>query len=259
MKAPRLLWALPVPLVLLGLWSIAVQREWLTLIPPPLEVLTQVLDFAVGGFRDDAYTGSLLSHLLASIGRVIAGFGLATLTAVPLGILLGRSDRLSALLEPTLGLLRPIPVTAWVPLVLIVFGLGARSAIILIFIGSFYPVLLNTVAGVKRVPPRLVEAAAMLGTSPRAMLYKVVLPAAAPSIFAGVRIALGLAWVVVVVGETVGVPTGLGAVITEAREVSRTEVIITGMIFIGLAGLASDKLLTWGVERTLGTRFATAH
>jgi NitT/TauT family transport system permease protein len=253
----RVIWALPVPLTLLGLWSIAVRFEWLTLIPPPLEVLSQVVDFSVGGFRDDAYTASLASHLIASVGRVGAGFGLASITAIPLGIVLGRSQRLAALLEPTLGLLRPIPVTAWVPLILIVFGLGARSAAILIFIGSFYPVLLNTIAGVKRVPPRLVEAAAMLGTSPQAMLYKVVLPAAAPSIFAGVRIALGLAWVVVVVGETVGVPTGLGAVITEAREVSRTEVIITGMIFIGMAGLASDKLLAWSVERTLGTRFAT--
>ena len=92
----------------------------------------------------------------------------------------------------------------------------------------------------------------MLGTSEREMLYKVILPAAVPAVFAGARIALGLAWVVVVVGETVGVPNGLGSVITAAREVSRTEIIITGMIFIGLAGLATDKLLTVGVRRALG-------
>jgi NitT/TauT family transport system permease protein len=208
--------------------------------------------------RDDAYSRSLLTHLFASAGRVLSGFALATLVAVPLGILLGRSERLSALLEPTLGVLRPIPVTAWTPLVLIVFGLGTRSAVLLIFIGSFYPVLINTVAGVKRVPPRLVEAASMLGTGEGEMLYKVILPAALPSIFAGMRIALGLAWVVVVVGETVGVPTGLGSLITEAREVSRTEVIVTGMIFIGVAGLLSDRFMTWCMRRALGPRAAMA-
>ena len=248
----RFLWALPVPALILAAWSLAVQQRWLTLIPGPSEVLLALVDFKFGTLYDDAYSGTLLTHLAASSGRVLGGFALAALLAVPLGILLARYARLSRLVEPTLGVLRPIPVTAWVPLVLIVFGLGSHSAIILIFIGSFFPIFINTLLGVKRVPPRLIEAAQMLGTSEREMLYKVILPAAVPPVFAGMRIALGLAWVVVVVGETVGVPNGLGSVITEAREVSRTEIIITGMIFIGLAGLATDKLLTWGVRRALG-------
>jgi len=250
----RALWALPLPILLVLAWSFAVEQRWFTLIPPPLEVVRAIVDFTFGSLNDDAYSGTLVTHLLASTGRVFGGFAIATVTGVPLGILLARFDRLSSLVEPTLGLLRPIPVTAWVPLVLIVFGLGTQSAVILIFIGSFFPILINTMAGVKRVPKRLIEAAAMLGTSDREMLYKVVLPAAVPSVFAGMRIALGLAWVVVVVGETVGVPTGLGSVITEAREVSRTEIIITGMLFIGLTGLASDKLMTWLIRRALGNR-----
>jgi NitT/TauT family transport system permease protein len=248
----RVFWALPLPILILGVWSLAVQQQWLTLIPGPLEVLLAIIDFTFGTLYDDAYSGTLLTHLLASSGRVVGGFALAALLAVPLGVLLARYASMSQLVEPTLGVLRPIPVTAWVPLVLIVFGLGSHSAIILIFIGSFFPIFINTLLGVKRVPPRLIEAAQMLGTSEGEMLYKVILPAAVPSVFAGMRIALGLAWVVVVVGETVGVPNGLGSVITEAREVSRTEIIITGMIFIGLAGLATDKLLTVGVRRALG-------
>lgn len=248
----KILWALPVPAVILGLWSFAVAQKWLTLIPGPFEVLLALFDFTFGTLYDDAYSGTLLTHLLASSGRVLGGFLLAAACAVPLGILLARYQRFSALVEPTLGVLRPIPVTAWVPLILIVFGLGSHSAIILIFIGSFFPILINTLLGVKRVPPRLIEAAQMLGTSESEMLYKVILPAALPSVFAGMRIALGLAWVVVVVGETVGVPNGLGSVITEAREVSRTEIIITGMIFIGLAGLLTDKLLISGVRKALG-------
>jgi NitT/TauT family transport system permease protein len=248
----KVLWALPVPLAILATWSFAVRMQWLTLIPAPFEVLLAVIDFSVGAFYDDAYSGTLLTHLFASAGRVLGGFLAAALLAVPLGIVLARYAKVSMLVEPTLGVLRPIPVTAWVPLVLIVFGLGSHSAIILIFIGSFFPIFINTLLGVKRVPQRLIEAAQMLGTSEGEMLYKVILPAATPSVFAGMRIALGLAWVVVVVGETVGVPNGLGSVITEAREVSRTEVIITGMIFIGLAGLCTDKLLTVGVRRALG-------
>jgi NitT/TauT family transport system permease protein len=250
----RLLWGVPVPVAILVLWSMAVARHWIPLIPSPLEVGKEIADFTFGVVRDDAYSGTFITHLLASTGRVLGGFAAATAVAVPLGILLGRSPRLSSMIEPTLGVLRPIPVTAWVPLILIMFGLGSRSAVILIFIGSFFPILINTILGVKGVPARLVEAASMLGTNRREMLYKVVLPAALPSIFAGMRIALGLAWVVLVVGETVGVATGLGSVITEAREVSRTEVIVTGMIFIGLAGLASDKLLTRAMRLLLGNR-----
>jgi NitT/TauT family transport system permease protein len=249
-----LAWALPLPLLILTAWSLAVKLGWLTLIPPPSEVLLAIVDFTFGNLYDDAYSGSLFTHLTASAGRVLLGFVIAAVLAIPLGIVLARYARASKLVEPTLGLLRPIPVTAWVPLILIVFGLGSHSAVILIFIGSFFPIFINTLLGVKRVPPRLLEAAQMLGTSEGEILYKVILPAALPSVFAGMRIALGLAWVVVVVGETVGVPNGLGSVITEAREVSRTEIIITGMIFIGLAGLATDKLLTVGLRKALGNR-----
>ncbi len=252
--ARRLLWGAPLPVVLLGLWALSVDRGWVDLIPQLDVVATELWDFAVGGVNDNVYSGSLLTHLGASTMRVVKGFAYASAVAVPLGILIGRIPRLSAMTDLTISLLRPVPVTAWVPLVLIVFGLGSRSAVILIFIAAFYPVLLNTVAGVRAVPGRLIEAAAMLGTSRRQMLSHVVLPAALPSIFAGMRIALGFSWVVVVVGETVGVSTGLGSVISEAREISNTALIITGMVFIGLAGFASDRLMTTGIRLALRNR-----
>jgi len=246
--ARRLLWGAPLPLALLALWVLAVDRQWVELIPQLDLVGKETWDFAFGGINDNIYSGSLLTHLGASASRVLTGFAWATVLAVPLGILMGRLPRLSAMTDLTIGLLRPIPVTAWVPLVLIVFGLGSRSAVILIFIAAFYPVLLNTIAGVRAVPPRLVEAAAMLGTGRRQMLSHVVLPAALPSIFSGMRIALGFGWVVVVVGETVGVSTGLGSVISEAREISNTALIITGMVFIGLAGFFTDRMMTTAIR-----------
>lgn len=254
----RVLWALPAPLILLALWHVAVRQGWMTIIPVPADVSLEIWDFAIGGVYAGAHSGTLLVHLWATTSRVLTGFGLAAAAAVPLGVLMGRSRVLSALLEPTVSLMRPVPVTAWVPLVLIVFGLGARATVILVFIAAFYPILVNTIVGVKAVPVRLVEAAEMLGTGRLRMLSSVVVPASLPAILTGMRVALGFAWVVVVVGETTGVTTGLGAVITEAREISNTGLIIAGMAFIGLAGFASDKLVTLAFRLARRNRPLTA-
>lgn len=249
--------ALIVPSALLLFWDIAVRTGMTQLIPSPYEVGEYMVDFAWGGIWDDAFSGTLHIHLLASMSRVFGGFALAALAAVPLGILIGRNDTLRALLDPFLQLMRPIPVTAWLPLSMILFGLGARSAFFLVFLGSFYPILLNTVFGVRGVEKRLFEAASMLGCTPSAQFLKVVLPAALPSIFTGLRLGLGLAWFVIVVGEMTGVPQGLGAVIMDGRTLSRTELVICGMIVIGIAGFISDRLVVALMNRLL--RWSPSH
>ena len=238
-----------VPLAALAAWHLGTAGQAYSLIPPPREVALQLWDLAFGGIYDDLYSESLVTHALASLGRVYGGFALAALLALPLGMLLGRIALLRDLLDPMLQILRPIPVTAWLPLSMIVFGLGPRSAFFLVCLGAFYPILLNTVFGVRSVEARLFEAAAMLGVSPGATFWKVVLPAALPSIFTGLRLGLGFAWVVIVVGEMTGVQTGLGAIIMEARQLSRTEIVISGMLVIGVLGFLSD----WLVQR-LGRR-----
>ena len=216
-----------------------------------------MVDFAVGGIWDDAFSATLHIHLLASIQRVYGGFALAALVAMPLGLMIGRILLVRQLLDPFLQLMRPIPVTAWLPLSMLLFGLGPRSAFFLVFLGAFYPILLNTVFGVRNVEPRLFEAAAMLGCSGRAQFYKVVLPAALPSIFTGLRLGLGLAWFVIVVGEMTGVPQGLGAVIMDGRTLSRTELVICGMIVIGVAGYLSDRIVVLLMNRLL--RWSPTH
>jgi NitT/TauT family transport system permease protein len=158
-------------------------------------------------------------------------------------MLIGRVPLVRHLLDPTIQILRPVPVTAWLPLAMIIFGLGPRSAFFLVFLGAFYPILVNTIFGVRSVEPRLFEAASMLGCSGSAQFFRVVLPAALPSIFTGMRLGLGFAWVVIVVGEMTGVQTGLGAIIMEARQLSRTEIVISGMIVIGAFGFLSDQLV----------------
>jgi NitT/TauT family transport system permease protein len=231
------------PIVLAVVWHFATYGRKYGLIPPPSEVAKELYDLAFGGINDDAYSGTLYVHLLASMSRVYGGFALAFAVALPLGLMIGRIAIVRKVLDPTLQVLRPIPVTAWLPLAMIMFGLGPSSAFFLVCLGAFYPVLINTIFGVRSVDPRLFEAASMLGCEGGAQFYRVVLPASLPAIFTGVRLGLGFAWVVIVVGEMTGVQTGLGAIIMEARQLSRTEVVISGMIVIGIAGFISDRLV----------------
>jgi NitT/TauT family transport system permease protein len=235
--------AMIVPLLLLAFWQVATTQRWTRLIPTPYETAEYMVDFAFGGIYNDAFSATLHIHLLASLGRVYGGFALAALAALPIGLLIGRIPLARQTLDPFFQLMRPIPVTAWLPLSMILFGLGAKSAFALVFLGAFYPILLNTVFGVKNVDPKLFEAASMLGCRGNAQFFRVVLPAATPSIFTGLRLGLGLAWFVIVVGEMTGVPQGLGAVIMDGRTLSRTELVICGMIIIGIAGFISDRIV----------------
>lgn len=235
--------ALIVPGLLLLLWQVSTALHWTRLIPTPAATAEYMVDFAVGGIYDDAFSATLPTHLIASLERVYGGFALAALAALPLGLLIGRIPLARMMLDPFFQLMRPIPVTAWLPLSMILFGLGARSAFALVFLGAFYPILLNTIFGVKNIDPKLFEAASMLGCRGHAQFMKVVLPAALPSIFTGLRLGLGLAWFVIVVGEMTGVENGLGAVIMDGRTLSRTELVICGMIIIGVAGFVSDRLV----------------
>ncbi|WP_084481705.1 ABC transporter permease [Nocardia grenadensis] len=254
-------WALPVPLLVLLLWDRGVGGGWtlpfgiqMQFLPTPVDVARRLADLAVGGFVGDSYSGTLWLHLYASTVRVLQGFVIAAAVAVPLGIVMGRSPLVHRMLEPTLNLIRPIPVTAWAPLALLIIGFGDRATIFLVFLAAVFSILINTVAGVRAAPARLFEAAAMLGTPPAQTLYKVVLPAAIPTIVSGLRIALGLSWVILVVGETVGIRVGLGALITQAREQSRTDLIVAVMIVIGLAGFAADRIMMLAVRLVAGRR-----
>jgi ABC-type nitrate/sulfonate/bicarbonate transport system ATPase subunit/ABC-type nitrate/sulfonate/bicarbonate transport system permease component len=255
---PRWVYALPLPVVAIIAWQLATAGKSFSLIPPPSTVAMTAWDYAFGGIRNDSYSATLLTNAIASIGRVYGGFFVAMVIALPLGLLLGRSKRARAFIDPTLQFLRPIPVTAWLPLTMIIFGLGPPATIALIALGTFFPMLLNTVDGVRLVEPRLIEAAEMLGTPKAAIFTRVILPAASPSIFTGIRIGLGLAWVLLVVGEMTGVPTGLGANIMDARQLSRTDLVISGMVFIGSACCGGTPVLAAEPATAIGVPAITA-
>ncbi len=231
------------PVLLVFLWHYAVALTGTRLIPTPRQVAVMMYDFSFGGVYDDAFSATILTHIWKSMQRVYGGFFLAALIGIPLGLMIGRIKFLRELLDPTINLLRPIPVTAWLPLSMIFFGLGPNAAVFLVFLGAFYPILLNTVFGVRSVDVRLFEAAAMLGCEGSAMFRQVVFPASLPAIFSGLRIAHGFAWILIVVGEMTGVPTGLGSVVMDGRTLSRTDLVVTGMIVIGACGFVTDRII----------------
>ncbi|AFC99990.1 putative ABC-type nitrate/sulfonate/bicarbonate transport system, permease component [Methanocella conradii HZ254] len=203
--------------------------KWIVL-PPPTDVFLTMFSMALDG--------SLFINAGWSLLRVLLGFLVASAVAVPLGVAMGWLPELSYIVDPIVEVIRPIPPIAWIGLALLWFGIGINSAIFLVFIGAFFPILLNTIAGVRNVEKRLIEVAYTFGASDWEVLRKVVIPAASPTIFTGMRVGMGIGWMCVVAAEMIAVKFGLGNMILEGSNLLQTDVVMVGMITIGFMGLA---------------------
>lgn len=199
---------------------------------------------------------TLIYHVLYSLWRVFAGYAAALVAAVPLGLVMGWSPRLRLMLGPILEIIRPIPPLAWIPIAILWFGIGIKSAAFIIFLGVFFPILLNTIEGVRSIDPVLVEAARMLNANDRDVFCKVLIPGAVPAIFTGMRIGVGVGWMTLVAAEFTGVRQGygLGYMIMTARDIQRADAIMAGMLVIGLIGLAIDGALRFAENRLIRWR-----
>jgi NitT/TauT family transport system permease protein len=187
--------------------------------------------------------GNLIDNAIISLERVVAGFIVAAAIAIPLGIGMGRSDRMYDLFDSVMQLLRPIPPLAWVPLALAWFKIGLVSMVFIIGMGAFFPILLNTLDGVKGVKKTWIEAAEILGARERQILSHVILPGAAPTIWTGMRVGFGIAWMCVVAAEMMpGTNSGIGYLIMSSYNWGQVQVIIAGIIVIGLIGIVIDYL-----------------
>ncbi len=211
-----------------------VERWWAYLLP------TDPYDPAQSSWILWALSGEMLFDAWSSLYRVVLGFAVGAGLALPLGLAMGGNPRIYALFDPLMQVLRPIPPIAYIPLAILWFGLGNAPAIFLIAIGAFFPVLMNTIAGVRHVDGIYLRAARNLGAGRLTMFVRVILPAATPYILAGARIGIGTAFIVVIVSEMIAVNSGLGFRILEAREFMWSDKIIAGMFTIGLLGLAID-------------------
>lgn len=262
-----------VPLALLVAWQSAAMLGWVNaqVLPSPWQVLVRWWAYlapaapfepAQGGKLAWIFSGELIHDAMGSLGRVISGFAIGAVLALPLGLAMGASQRVNDWFNPLIQLLRPIPPIAYIPLSILWFGLGNPPAIFLIAIGAFFPILMNTVAGVQHVDEIYLRAARNLGAGRYTLFTRVIMPAATPYILSGARIGMGTAFIVVIVAEMIAVNNGLGFRILEAREYFWSDKIIAGMFSIGLIGLAIDTvmsrlnqhLLRWhrGLERDRG-------
>ena len=238
------------PVLAIALWHAAAQAGLVNpqVLPAPLEVARKWLAYLLpldaydgrAGWLVWALSGELVVDTANSLYRVVAGFAIGAGLALPLGLAMGASRVVYAWMNPLVQLLRPIPPIAYIPLAILWFGLGNPPAVFLIAIGAFFPVLMNTIAGVRQVDGIYLRAARNLGAGGVTMFVRVILPAAVPYILSGVRIGIGTAFIVVIVAEMIAVNSGLGFRILEAREYFWSDKIIAGMISIGLLGLAID-------------------
>jgi ABC-type nitrate/sulfonate/bicarbonate transport system permease component len=205
------------------------------MLPPPTAVFSAA--------KELAERGMLMTQVVDSLKRVLLAVGTASVIGIPLGLAMGWSPRFRSVVDPLLEFIRPIPPLAWIPLSILWFGIGDTQIVYIIFLAAFFPIVLNSMAGARDVDTYLVRAGESLGARPREVFSTIVLPAALPNIFTGVRVGLGIGWMALVAGELVAAPTGLGYMINNARTVFRSDYILLGMVLIGVLGLLLDFVM----------------
>ena len=219
--------------------------SWLTakpiLLPSPLAVVEAIVDLA----KDL----ELFEHAAISLGRMIVSIGLASALAMPLGLMMGLHPRFERIVDPTFELLRPISGIAWIPLALFIFGIGNALPVFIMTYAAFFPIVLGTIAGVRSVDRRLVDAARTMGIPDRTIVNRVVVPAALPSILVAVRLGVASSWTAVVAAELIGAPSGLGYAVEWYRELLMTPQVMAFIATIGVLGYLSDRSLRMLAQR----------
>jgi len=235
---------------LVAVWWFTVVASGTIIFPTPWDVVLGTLELA--------RLGSLWDHIASSLFRVGTGYLLAAAVAIPLGLLMGWFTGVFATLNPLIQILRPISPIAWIPLAILWFGVGNVSPIFLIFLASVFPIIVETAAGVHSIERQYIRAAQNFGVSGLALFRQVVIPASLPHIITGMRISLGVAWLVVVAAEMIALRSGLGYLIIDSRNAgNRYDLVVAGMVIIGLTGLLLDILMRQ-LEKLKGVRWRYA-
>jgi NitT/TauT family transport system permease protein len=238
--------AVAIPIGIILLWQVGASSGLTNsaIFPAPLACFEAWQKWAFGqaAMSLDNFSGTWGTNVINSVVRVIQGFALASAIGIPLGILIGWY-RAIATVDSTIQLLRPIPITAWLPFSIALFGIKDASAVFLIALGAFYPVVVSATQGARQTSETHVRAARMLGATPMYLLRRVVVPSALPSIFVGLRLAVGASWTAVIIAEMVSVKSGLGYVLWDAYYLGRMDIVLADMASIGVLGFLSDYLV----------------
>lgn len=235
------------PVLALALLEVLVRVGWVSayVLPPPSAL--------IGTFIDLAH-GPLWLHIGVSTARVLAGFLIGSLIGIAMGAVVGLFYSVERYVEPTFQALRAVPSLAWVPLLMIWFGIGESSKIILIAKGAFFPVYLNLMSGIRNVDRKLVEVGQLYGLSPIDMIRRIFIPASLPQLFTGLRYGLSLAWLSVVAAELLAASEGIGYLLSDGREISRPDLVLIAIITLAVLGKLSDGILKRLEERSLRWR-----
>jgi NitT/TauT family transport system permease protein len=243
----EVLWPLLAIATVLAVWALAVKLTKTSVFPSPRAVAL--------GFGELARRGVLLPYAKDSLFRVGAGYGLALVLGIPAGLFLGWRPAAASAANPVIQLLRPISPLAWIPVSIVLFGVSNFATVFLIFLASFFPIVVATMNGVRGIPSMYLRAGRNFDLSPTARFMRVVLPAALPSILIGLRISLGIAWLVVVAAEMIAVDSGLGYLVIDSRNAGkRYDLVVAAMILIGVIGLALNVLVR-RIERLKSVRW----
>ena len=241
---PRPLRRLCGPLLLVAVWQLLCSTGLLSerTIAPPSDVAVAAYELW--------QTGELQHHLLASLQRVVVGLALGVSTGVVLAIVAGLFRLGEALVDSTMQVLRSIPILGLIPLMIIWFGVGEQPKILLVAIGTTFPIYINTYAAIRGVDAKLIEAGTTFGLSRLGLVRRVILPGAVPGFLVGLRFALTGSWLIMIVAEQINARSGLGFLINEARSWYRTDIIVMGLVLYGIVGLVADAIVRF-LERTL--------
>jgi NitT/TauT family transport system permease protein len=233
--------------VFVAVWHTAVALSRTDVFPSPIAVLA--------GLGELARKGVLGIYVRDSLVRVGSGYLLALLLGIPVGIALGWYSTAARAINPVIQLLRPISPLAWIPVAIVLFGVSNSAAIFLIFLASFFPIVVATMNGVRNVPSMYLHAGRNFGLSAPALFSRVIFPAALPRVLTGLRVALGVAWLVVVAAEMIAVNSGLGYLVIDSRNAGkRYDLVIAAMLLIGVIGLALNTLVRL-IERVRAVRW----
>ena len=248
-RGRRILLAWLLPLLVLGTIEIAGRLGWVTsnLLPTPSDVGKALLEL---GWR------TVAGHVAASTARVAAGFAIGATSAIAVGAIVGLSSTARSLLDPSFQALRAIPSLAWVPLLLLWLGIGEAPKLAMIAIGAFFPVYMGVASGIRGVDRKLVEVASLMRLGSFALVRRVLLPAALPSVMTGLRNGLSLAWMFMVAGELIAASSGLGYLLTDGRETSRADLVLAAIVLLACLGKLTDSGMAWLEQRLLHWRDA---
>jgi sulfonate transport system permease protein len=227
------------PILIVLIWFYVTEKKLTSVLILPK------IDSVIDAFKDEFESGRIIEDMSISLSRVVKGYSLAAIVGISLGVFMGMSEKINKFFTLTFTSIRQVPMMAWIPLLIMWFGIGEESKIAVIFIASYFPIMINTVSGIRRTDKKLIEVGRMYKLSNWEIFRKVYFPSALPSIFVGLKLGLGISWMAVVGAEMIAASSGIGFRINDARSLMQSQVVFAGIISIAFIGVVMDLLLTF--------------